>query len=285
MDIVVIKDEKALHFSGINLRDGGLWAKTPKGDMPMCDSSLLKSKGLDPVLVAKKGQMEQHPDCWLKLGQNPGGSFVYLAEDYRKFEEASRLEKRDAIIQSHILAATVKLQRHEYSFPEIEWYLCYGEIQQRIYPENDIRLSRVPDEKYLSGIRWILTNVEYQQLVSIPTTKLEPQYELTESTGIPAGVDKICEAENAWHRAQSDYERAYEREEYAPCPSDKEYQAAIAAYPRAALYLKSEAYIAAANDHKAMAGEQAKDLLVQGGKTEDIEAILTNWLPPSAYWD
>ncbi|NJM74882.1 MAG: hypothetical protein HC852_02820 [Acaryochloridaceae cyanobacterium RU_4_10] len=290
-NIVVIKDRKKKTFEA-ELRDGGIWVKTPKGKLPMCDSSKLKSQGLDPVAVAKAGEMHKYPDCWLKLGQNPGGAIVYLAEEYRKIEKAEKereeaewLDNRDSTIQSCISACTVKLQRHEYSFPTIEWYLCFGDVQQQIYPEQDISLERSPDETYMAGVRWLLTSKEYQQISAIPTSKPEPQYDLTEPIGTPEGVDKICKAENEWHRAQSAYESAYEREEYAPYPSDKNYRTEIAVHPRAALYLKCEAYIRAENYHKAEAGNQAKDLLVRGGKAADVEAILDNWVHPSAKWD
>lgn len=62
--------------------------------------------------------------------------------------------------------------------------------------------------------------------------------------------------------------------------------AALAAqYPRAALYLKADAYSCAAHDCKASAGRKAMDLLASGGTIEQAEHILANWLPASAQWD
>ncbi len=284
MSVIIVKDGKETTFKGAILKDGGIWVNSTKGVLPLCDSTLLKAKGLDPKAVAASGAMDKHPDCWLKLGQNPGGATAYLLGDYHKLKEAERLTEREVDMQSHVVANTVKLQRHEYA--DTEWYLCYGKIQQRIYPDGDISLSRDPDETYMAGVRWMLAEAEYQQLSAISTTKPEPpQYDLTEPTGIPEGVNEICQAQDAWHRAESVYERAHEREQIAPYPTDKDYRAAISNYPRAALYLTCESYIVAANHHKVSAGEQARNLLLQGGKAVDVQAILDNWLPPSAMWD
>lgn len=49
-------------------------------------------------------------------------------------------------------------------------------------------------------------------------------------------------------------------------------------YPRAALYLKAQAYSCAANDRKVTAGEKAMKVLVSGGEESDAAKILDNWL-------
>lgn len=56
-------------------------------------------------------------------------------------------------------------------------------------------------------------------------------------------------------------------------------------YPRAAAYLRADAYSDAAHDQKANAGRKAKELLESGGSIEDAESILANWLPKSAQWN
>jgi hypothetical protein len=197
--------------------------------------------------------------------------------------DAEWRSQQQAQREEYIRSGAVRLQKHQYG--ETEWYLCYGSLQDRIYPVMDITPDRPHDENYISGVRWQLDLAEYSVLAKIPTIKPVKQYDLTEPKGMPVGVNEILKAQDALHRAESEYERAHEREEIAPYPSNKDYREAIAAYPRAALYLTCEEYIAAAHDLKATAGEKAQKLLLDGGKPEDIQAILDNWLPPSAMWD
>lgn len=290
MIVIIVKDKKVQTFQNCALKDGGIWVKTSKGLMPFLDGSLLEAKGLDPQIISKEGAGPQHPDCFLKFGLNPGGATVYTAEEYqvvkdakRQQEERERIAQRAQIIEEHIAANTVILQRHAYA--DVKWSLCYGDINERIYPTGEIDLDRGPDETYMSGIRWVLSAQEYQHLLDIPRQKAEIQYGLTECTGMPPGVDEIRREKNALDQASAKYSRAHEREEFAPYPSNKSYLAALAKYPRAALYLCCESYTAAANYHKAEAGKQAMDLLERGGKSEDIQSILDNWVPPEAMWD
>ncbi len=56
-------------------------------------------------------------------------------------------------------------------------------------------------------------------------------------------------------------------------------------YPRAALYLKAEAYSWASHYAKAAAGEKAMALIQEGGDLTEAQKILDNWLPESAKWD
>lgn len=87
----------------VELRDGGIWAKTPLGMLPFCDRTLLEAKGLDPVKVAKTGTAAQHPDCFLRLGVNPGGTQVFTKEEYQA-ESAVRLKATMDAKHPHLYA-------------------------------------------------------------------------------------------------------------------------------------------------------------------------------------
>lgn len=73
------------------LKDNGIWVKTPLGMLPFSDRTLLEAKGLDPAKVAKAGTAAQYPDCFLTLGTNPGGTKVLTEAEY-KAESAIRLK-------------------------------------------------------------------------------------------------------------------------------------------------------------------------------------------------
>jgi hypothetical protein len=85
----------------VELRDGGIWAKTPLGMLPFCDRTLLEAKGLDPVKVAKTGTAAQHPDCFLTLGINPGGTQVLTKEEYQA-ESSHRLKATMDAVHPHL---------------------------------------------------------------------------------------------------------------------------------------------------------------------------------------
>jgi len=56
-------------------------------------------------------------------------------------------------------------------------------------------------------------------------------------------------------------------------------------YPRAALYLKAEAYSRASHYAKVTAGKKAMEIIEDGGDLARAESILNNWLPVEAMWD
>lgn len=49
-------------------------------------------------------------------------------------------------------------------------------------------------------------------------------------------------------------------------------------YPRAALYIKADAYSAASHDQKSAAGNKAKRILSSGGSEAEARDVLNNWL-------
>ena len=69
-----------------------------------------------------------------------------------------------------------------------------------------------------------------------------------------------------------------------PCDVKVSVEAMSLKYPRAALYLRAEAYSRAANSDKSLAGDQAMEILQSGGSEADAVLVLENWLPASA-WD
>jgi hypothetical protein len=103
-----------------------------------------------------------------------------------------------------------------------------------------------------------------------------------ERANMPAGVLEIRAAHDRLVRAQAQYSVAQRQEGWASYPSSYEYDALVAAYPRAALYEECEDYINSLNGLKATAGQQAKKLLVEGGTVAEVKAVLANWLPESA---
>jgi hypothetical protein len=114
----------------------------------------------------------------------------------------------------------------------------------------------------------------------------DPDHDLDEAlSGVPKGTSEIEAAQAEYSKATAKYERAQEREEIASYPSAKNLDALLAKYPRAALYLKCKSYELASHDLKATAGAKAAQLILDGGKVEDVGNILSNWLPASAMWD
>ena len=103
------------------------------------------------------------------------------------------------------------------------------------------------------------------------------------------GMDVLCAAHNAEEYYQRGFERMMEdgdNDGVRPPRRPATDAAEIARqYPRAAVYLRSEAYECASHDAKASAGRKAKELLASGGSIEEAKKILANWLPISAQWD
>ena len=193
--------------------------------------------------------------------------------------------QKSAKKQEYIRLETVKLKQHCYS-DKTQWYLCYGDLMEQIFPSEDIDLNRSFDEEYLDGFIWYLDCSEYTKLSTIPTTKTEPTYDLTEEKGIPEGTKEIENAQRELSTAHAEYERAQRLEEiHASYPDAKKLQTLLNRYPRAALYLKCKEFGLASNHNKAIAGEKAETLLLQGGKSFDVTEILDNWLPASAWYD
>lgn len=62
-----------------------------------------------------------------------------------------------------------------------------------------------------------------------------------------------------------------------PIRPDVDTESLKAKYPRAALYVKADAYSDADHYAKSDAGKKAKNLLESGGSEADAENILTNW--------
>lgn len=114
------------------LKEGGIWAKTTLGLLPACDRSLLEAKGVDPAQVAKQGSAAQYPDCWLKIGLNPGGSEVMLESEYQACREIS---ERAAKAQLHAEMAAFHAFLPEY-------YRRY-KTAERAYEAEDVHANDV----------------------------------------------------------------------------------------------------------------------------------------------
>lgn len=56
-----------------------------------------------------------------------------------------------------------------------------------------------------------------------------------------------------------------------------------AEYPRAAMYLRAQAYTEASNHNKSAAGRKAMAIIATGGSIEDALYTLEHWLPESAW--
>lgn len=93
----------AKRIAQCELKDGGIWGKTPKGMLPFCDRTLLEAKGLDPAQVAKDGTASQYPECFLRVGTNPGGTQVLTEQEY-KAESDSRLKATMDAKHPHLYA-------------------------------------------------------------------------------------------------------------------------------------------------------------------------------------
>jgi hypothetical protein len=200
-----------------------------------------------------------------------------------KIDLVRSAERQEAIDYS-IKNNSVTLQKHCYG--DTEWYLSYSEnIKVQIYPATDITPDRQPSSTYMAGNRWILDRFEYDLLKDIPTSKPLIVYDLTEPVGIPDGVDLIETEYDKYHNANSKYQQAQEREQWAAYPNSDALVAALKQYPRAALYIQCKGQENAANHEKATAGVKAKDLLLLGGQTKDILHILDNWLSSSRKHD
>jgi hypothetical protein len=192
--------------------------------------------------------------------------------------EAEAAAQKAATKQVYIEQGGVELMYHEYSTGYPEYYLIYGSVRERVYPDLTLIPQRDFDSEHMAGHSWSLDLVEHAALADAPT--VEPVVEYIKDaalTGTPEGVDAIRAAENDYAKAEAAYERAYEREQYAALPSSKDLDAVIAAHPRAALYLQCEGQSQASNDNNATAGRKALQLLVDGGSEVDVKAVSKNW--------
>lgn len=85
----------------------------------------------------------------------------------------------------------------------------------------------------------------------------------------------IIEQEKAEEESAKAIRRGFGRANRSQSPSVAELSAK---YPRAALYLKADAYQGASNSEKSAAGRKAKEILESGGDEQEAREILNSWL-------
>lgn len=118
--------------------------------------------------------------------------------------------------------------------------------------------------------------------------ELEQQGQLELDRRIP-GLSLL----KAAHQARASYQEAFERmmEDEGndgarpPKAPEQDVEQLAQQYPVAACYLMATSYENASNYYKASAGRRARELLQAGGKLEEAQSILDNWLPETAMWD
>jgi len=107
------------------------------------------------------------------------------------------------------------------------------------------------------------------------------------------GLEALETAQGAAYNEQCRYDAEFARmmatgDGIGPEPVDKTLAAKASElarqYPRAAMYLRAQAFTYASNIDKYSAGKEAMELIAAGGSLEDAQEILKNWLPASATW-
>ena len=101
------------------------------------------------------------------------------------------------------------------------------------------------------------------------------------------GLDELKKARTAAYNEQARYDYEFDRmmdtgHSISPKAVYETLQAKAAQlagkYPRAAMYLRAQAYTRSSNSNKYGAGEDAKEIIATGGILEEAEAILDNWV-------
>lgn len=163
-----------------------------------------------------------------------------------------------------------------------------------IYPLIPMQMGKarevLPDAAYVSG-KILLNKEQGDRALAEIRASQRARWDAQEAKinqAVP-GIDILRAAYNADEDYRQSFEKMMEDEnnDGARPPSRPATNSADLAkkYPRAAAYLKAEAYSGAAHDCKASAGRKAMELLASGGSIEDAEKILANWLPESAAWN
>lgn len=106
------------------------------------------------------------------------------------------------------------------------------------------------------------------------------------------GISQLREITARWDQAWEKNRQAWDNLENNPAYNpintaiiEAELNAARTKYPRAALALNATSYTLASHPSKIVAGEEALELLKNGGSLEEAQSILDNWLPEEAMWD
>lgn len=205
---------------------------------------------------------------------------IKTASDFAHKKKAQAREGQKAVAkQMWIEQGGVRLMYHEYNTGHPEYYLCYGELRERIYPVADLIPQRAFNEEHMAGHSWILDLVEYAAIAQSPITETTPVYALDDRlAGMPLGVDEIEVEQNNFSIAEVQYERGQESEAIASPPSMTPLSDLRKRYPRAVLYLYCQRQASgSSNDKNASAGAKALQLLLAGGTEADVRAVAADW--------
>jgi len=142
---------------------------------------------------------------------------------------------------------------------------------------NNRKFDRVR-AKYPASIKYLMSMGNgYAGLTQADGDRVLAEIHRQLDQSVP-GLAELQDAQNEWASYHDQLQDAIDRGVVvAPKKPTSDLNAIADQYPRAAMYLRAEAYCQASHNQKWAAGKKAKEIILSGGPLNDAEQTLDKW--------